>query len=421
VIQNAPNNNTAVVTATTPAAVDANSYNILTNLLGSGAFAVTGSARMLDRNMVTAYSQEWNAGIEHDIFHKGLIASVTYKGTKGDKLYSLNNLNQRGSCLLAPDINPVCNPAGGVSGRLNQTGVSGTNRRGNEGFSRYHAVSAELKTRSIHGLMLNTSYTYANWKDNSTSFFADSIFDGNFGTFGFKDPYNPALDYAPSSNDIRHRFVLAYTYEFPFGKSMSGIGKQLLAGWSFSGVYSAQTGGAFSVYDMTIASQCNFSVTDFCYPLLTGSVPRQQQTFNGTPNTFTLYDLNGVFTSQGDYCQAQTGEAPGTGANLACTADLYVLHADRLSPRNLFRLPGLWTYDAALAKRFSIGERAGLEFHVEALNIFNHSNLFAAIGTNDFTGPNATVNATRGTPPGVNAAGVTAERRSVQLGVKLTF
>jgi len=430
VIQNAPNNNTAVVGGV-EGAVDPNSYTLLTNLLGTGAFPVTGSARMLDRNMVTAYSQEWNAGIEHDILHKGLIASVTYKGTKGDKLYSLNNLNQRGSCLRAPDINEVCNPTAGVTSRLNQTGVSGTNRRGNEGFSRYNAVSAEIKTRSLHGLMLNGSYTYANWKDNSSSFFGDSFYDGIFGQFGFRDPYNPGADYTTSSNDIRHRFVMAYTYELPFAKSLSGVGKQILDGWSLSGVYSAQTGGAFTVYDTIDDAQCTRDFTDFCYPVISGSVPKQQQTYTGA-NTFTLYDLSSAFTTQATYCTQQTGILDtGDPANLACTADLYQLHPNLLSPRNLFRLPGLWTFDAAVAKRFALGERVGLEFHVEALNIFNHSNMFATAGSNvvnsilnaDETAFNTvgTVVGARGTPPGVNAAGVTVERRSVQLGVKLTF
>ncbi len=417
VIQNAPNNNTAVVAGF--GAVDPNSYNLLTNLLGPGAFTLTGSARMLDRNMVTAYSQEWNAGIEHDIMHKGLIASATYKASKGDKLYSLNNLNQRGSCLLAPAIEPVCNPAAGRTSRLNQTGVSGTNRRGNEGFSRYQAVSFELKTKSIHGLTLDSSYTYANWKDNSSSFFGDSFFDGVFGEFGFKDPFNPGLDYSPSSNDIRHRYVLAYTYELPFGKNMGGVARQILNGWSFSGIYSAQTGGTFSVYDNISDSQCSRSFTNYCYPLLTGAVPKQTRTPTGAPNTFALYDLTGVFTTQPDFCAVQTGTPQGDPANLACTANLYVLNAKTLSPRNLFRLPGLWNYDAALAKKFTIGERAGLEFHLEALNIFNHSNLFGNAGTNDVG--NGVVTANRGVPPGINASGVAAERRSVQLGVKLTF
>jgi len=297
--------------------------------------------------------------------------------------------------------------------------------------SLYNAVSAEIKTRSLHGLMLNGSYTYANWKDNSSSFFGDSFYDGIFGQFGFRDPYNPGADYTTSSNDIRHRFVMAYTYELPFAKSLSGVGKQILDGWSLSGVYSAQTGGAFTVYDTIDDAQCTRDFTDFCYPVLSGSVPKQQQTYTGA-NTFTLYDLSSAFTTQATYCTQQTGILDtGDPANLACTADLYQLHPNLLSPRNLFRLPGLWTFDAAVAKRFALGERVGLEFHVEALNIFNHSNMFATAGSNvvnsilnaDETAFNTvgTVVGARGTPPGVNAAGVTVERRSVQLGVKLTF
>ena len=42
-------------------------------------------------------------------------------------------------------------------------------------------MRAELKTRAIHGLTVDTSYTFAHWKDNVSSFFGDSTFDGNFG------------------------------------------------------------------------------------------------------------------------------------------------------------------------------------------------------------------------------------------------
>jgi hypothetical protein len=57
-------------------------------------------------------------------------------------------------------------------------------------------------------------------------------------------------------------------------------------------------------------------------------------------NTFTLYDLSSAFTTQATYCTQQTGIIDtGDPANLACTADLYQLHPNLLSPRNLFRLP----------------------------------------------------------------------------------
>ena len=417
-IQNPPNYNVANVQGVV-GAVDANQYALLTNLVGTGAVAIGGSARMLNKDMVTAYSQQWSASFEHEVVRNGLTASVTYVGTKGDKLYALNNLNQRGSCILAPAGSlATCNPAGGRTGRINQTGVTGLNRRGNEGFSRYHGVSFEARTRSLKGLTFKTSYTYSHSKDNSSSFFGDSPFDGA-GGFGFRDPFHPALDYADSTNDIRHKFVLSYNWEIPIGKNLQGFAKQITAGWSFSGVYGAQSGGSFSVYDVAARnSQCGLSGTNYCYPLLTGSIPSMQQTPEAAPNTFTLYDLSGVFTGQAQFC---TTDGPiGSAANFACTAHLYLENAQGLSPRNLFRLPGLWNYDAAISKRFTTPvERLGIEFRAEVFNLFNHSNLYANAASNDVA--HATVQANRGLRPGVNAQGVLADRRGFQLGIRVTF
>ena len=418
VIQNPPNYNVAALSGFN-AAVDVNEYALLTNIVGPGAAPVGGSARMLDRNMVTAYNQQWNIGVEHDILHKGLIASVTYVGNKGDKLYSLNNLNQRGSCILAPEGSlPACDAGAGRTGRLNQTGVTGLNRRGNEGFSRYNSMRAELKTRAIHGVTLDTSYTLAHWKDNVSSFFGDSTFDGNFG-FGFRDPFNPKLDYSDSSNDIRHRFVLAYTWAIPVGNNMSGIAKKIVADWSLSGVYSAQTGGAFSAYDASglFDSQCSESGTNYCYPL-DGPTPKAH-VVNAGPNTFNYYDLSG-YKPQNANCLI--GGDPNN-VDLACTAALYLQDPTALAKRNVLRLPGVWNFDAALAKRFSIGEKIGLELHLEALNVLNHSNFYGNPATNDIA--NGFFQVTRGVLPvaagTAPAQGTIVERRALQLGAKITF
>jgi hypothetical protein len=411
-IQNPPNYNVAALTPPFggSALVDVNQYVLLQNIVGPGAVPIGGSARMLDKDLVTAYSQQWNASIEHDLLKKGVIVSATYVGTKGDKLYSLNNLNQRGSCILAPaGALATCTPGGGRTGRLNQTGVTGLNRRGNEGFSRYHGVTFDLRTRSMYGLTLNSSYTYSQWKDNSSSFFGDSAYDN---LFGFRDPFNPALDYAASNNDIRHKYALAYNWEIPWAKSLTGVGKVILDGWAFSGVVQIQSGGTFSVFDAAnFDSQCALSATNLCYPILSGSVPSRTQTLDPSgPNTYVVYDLTGVFTSQNAAC----------AGDLACTADLYLNHADTLSSRNLFRLPGFWNYDAALAKKFTIGERYGIELRAELFNLFNHSNLYVSTGTNDIAAGNVT--GQYGVRQAVNlATGQTFDRRALQLGAKITF
>src|SRR5262249_30449596 len=142
------------------------------------SLTLTGSARMLDNDLETAYSAQFNASLEQDL-GKGFIGSISYLGANGIKLYSLNNLNQLGSCLLMPRLDPTlpCSPAAGDNtSRLNQSGLTGINRRGNEGLSRYHAMTAEIRAGRLGqtGLSFNGAYTWAHSIDNASSFFADS-------------------------------------------------------------------------------------------------------------------------------------------------------------------------------------------------------------------------------------------------------
>jgi hypothetical protein len=42
--------------------------------------------------------------------------------------------------------------------------------------------------------------------------------------------------------------------------------------------------------------------------------------------------------------------------------------------RDAFFQPGLWNVDMSVAKRFQVTERVGLQFTVQAFNVFNHVN-----------------------------------------------
>jgi hypothetical protein len=364
---------------------------------------------MMNPDMDTAYSPQWNVTLEHDIAGKGVIGSISYVGANGIKLYSLNNLNQRGSCLLAPDINPTCVPDGSRTSRLNQTGLTGMNRRGNEGLSRYNGMILSLRAPRLGntGLSLSTSYGWSHNIDNESSFFADSPFEANYG-FGFRNGFTPAMDRASSTNDIRHRYSVGWDWQIPAARHMGGVGGQTLGGWSVSGVFAAQTGGAFSVYDGSTDSQCNSDGTNFCYPLLVGSVPTMSATpVPDAPNSFALYNIGSTFQTQQAYC----------AGDLACTAELNILHPDLLSPRNLFRTPGIYNWDLGLLKDFKLPrEGMKVQFRAEFFNILNHSNLYAYPGTNVYAGSDSTVVAKRGLP-----AGGGAERRNIQLALRFVW
>jgi hypothetical protein len=451
-IQNPPNYSVFTGNSTdffpNPFTINVNEYQMLADAAaeGGGTFTISSSARMLDNNLKTAYSEQWNATVEHNLFGKGIIASASYIGANGIHLYSLNNLNQRGSCLLLLSIDSgPCSSAGPGAGsyRINRSGLTGMNRRGNEGLSRYNALALELKTQEIGktGVLLFSTYTYSHSIDNESSFFGDSSFEGNWG-LGFRDGYNPSGDRSTSSNDIRHRFTLSGIWDIPFMKSQTGFAGHALGGWSLSGVFQAQTGAAFSVYDGSSSSQCNDSGTNFCYPVVTGAYKPHMTTIDtGNSNSFTLYDLtNAPLMTQEGFCAANSLSTPlgsfGNGAsvgttfgtttytaaqdNYACTAALANLYNSMTGSRNIFRTPGIWNFDFALAKNIRMPwEGHNLQFRADFANIFNHTNLYANPVTNVYTNGGAVLG-NKGVP---NCAGVTCgkERRNIQLSLRYSF
>jgi hypothetical protein len=414
VIQNPPAY--AVVQAPGPdALILPNQYDTLANSLGGGAFTYASSARMLNKDMVTAYNSQWNATLEHDLMGKGVLVSLAYVGAKGDKLYSLNNLNQRGSCIMLDDS---C--GGNFRLRLNR-GITGMNRRGNEAFSRYHSMQFQVRTHQIAhtGLTFNANYTWAHSIDNATSFFNDNAFDFN-GNFGFGDPYNPASDKANSANDIRHRFALNYSWEIPWVRSLRGASGAAFGGWMLSGVLTAQTGGAFSVYENpgVFDDPCSASVANICYPVVTGPLPGQD---GKTPalnpdlsvkaNRTVLYAYGSSLVDLGTFC----------GGDRQCEAQTYFHQpAGLFLHRNSFRTPGYWNFDAAVLKNFRLPwESTSLQFRAEFFNLFNHSNLYADPNSNLLAA--GEVDARRGVPPSHELYGTPFDRRNIQLGLRLTF
>jgi hypothetical protein len=175
-----------------------------------------------------------------------------------------------------------------------------------------------------------------------------------------------------------------------------------------TGIFQAQTGGAFTVYDGAISS-CNSSQGNFCYPVIIGAIPELTGAPDDTlPNTFNLYTgLQSAFSTLNDFCAGDP----------SCTSRVANLQPQLLSPRNLFRTPGFWTFDFGLYKSLKLPrEGMNLQFRSEFFNFFNHSNVFVNPGSNLFTGGDSSVTANKGILPGGGK-----ERRNIQLALRLTF
>jgi hypothetical protein len=367
------------------------------------------SLRYVRNDIANAYAHFWSGALEREI-SKGTVASVEYSGSAGRKLYSIENINRSGTGLVylgSLSTNPF---TGVTSDRLNGQ-YTNINTRGNNGMSNYNALIASLQSNDLLklGLQLTARYTYAVAKDNLSSTFSDS--PGNVN-LGLTDPFNPKYDYGHADFDVRHRLSLSYNWEIPLFKETRGVARQVLTGWSFTGIFNVRTGFPFTVFDCTNAvTTCNRIV-----PVDASGNPVQIK-FSGSgnpapvagaPNLFNYIDLSNV--------------VPGAFANPTTGTSEVGPYPTNSPRRNAFRGPGFWNFDVGLYKTFKVNEKYRIQFRGEFFNLFNHSNLFASINQNDVSSFSF-IGGVRGVNTQLNPAVLAAreERRNVQLAVKFIF
>jgi len=177
---------------------------------------------------------------------------------------------------------------------------------------------------------------------------------------GYQNPDNRRGDRALGLDDIPQMFNFASTYELPFGKGKPFLSQNRLlnvvsGGWQLSGTFNAESG-----IPVSVSGPCD-QIT--CRPNLVGNakaVPGGQTQkdwinpaafsppFGTDQNFWVNYDPNSPLAYQW-----------GT--------------AGAVIPA--LRAPGYWNLDAALSKRFPVGENRYFQFRWEVFNALNHQNL----------------------------------------------
>ena len=398
VIQNPPGQAVVTVNAGDPGfASIAVSANNLGPLAGSGATITLPSSglRHVREDVRNAYAHFWSGAFEREL-GRGTVASIEYSGSAGRSLYSLENINRAGfGTVYLGSTTPT--PTGGASTRLNGQ-YTDINTRGNNGYSNYNALIFGIESNNFRstGLQFTARYTLSSAKDNLSSTFSDA--NGNYN-LGILDPFDPDLDYGYADFDARHRFTSSFTYEVPFFDRLgSGVARQLLGGWTVTGIFNARTGNPFTVWD------CSTGVAGTCHRFIPGG----GLSFDGSGNPAPTPGVANSF----DYINLPasvlfTNPVAGNGAVGPFPAEM--------TRRNAFRGPGFWNMDMGLYKRIRFNERYSLQLRAEAFNVFNHSNLFIVNGNLDASGT-STITAQRGVFPSGNL-----ERRNVQLAAKFVF
>jgi hypothetical protein len=372
-------------------------------------------------NLRTAYTVSWNTTIERELAGS-FVAGVSYLGSSGSRLYSIDDFSRIGSGGL---LDPTCITTRFASDGITALGpdyrnctglnpsVSALNVRENVGHSSYEALQLRLDSRRLAnwGLEFGVNYSWSHSIDNrSFSGASDTVADTGGG--GYLDAFHPGLDRGSSDFDVRHRFAANWIWEIPLARnSQNWKARYLLHGWEISGLLSYQTGQPFTIGDS--------GVPDFNFngirtrPRLTGIPPHAGSLVRDAvyANSFLYLPINQVYDPASGKCIAHT-------APFACEISVNGPF-DGILSRNTFRQPGTYHQNTALLKNIPLPkEGMKLQFRAEFYNLFNHPNLYINGATTD-------INASPFTPSlGHTVPGVTAslrDNRQIVVAMKLIF
>jgi carboxypeptidase family protein len=331
----------------------------------------------IDPKFREGYVQQWNLSVQRQL-PGGIGIDVSYVGNKGTKLTELIFFN-------IPTLGPTASvqarrpfPAFGTALSLNSY-VTST----------YHALLTKVQKRFSSGLQFLGSYTWSKAIDISSE-------RGNGdrgGGFEGGDPRD-LIDYfrGRSGFDIRHRFVVSYVYELPFGKNKQFLSRlpsaanRIVSGWEVSGITQYQTGFPLTVL---MSGDQNGDGLGGDRPDLIGT-----PTINpGNPNCYIVDPRN---------------PACGGGSAAFSPVPTNALRYGNAG-RNIISGPGFKSWDISLSKSNKLGERFDLKFRAELFNAFNNVN---------FGQPNRNYNVTAPFFGTITTAG---RPREIQFGLKLEF
>jgi hypothetical protein len=239
--------------------------------------------------------------------------------------------------------------------------------------SHYDSLQLEARRRLQSGISFQVNYVFSKW-------LSDAAGTSQLRFEPFLDINNTKLETARTPTDLTHQFKANYSYDLPFGEGkmihLNHGWNRLIQGWTTSGNLSWTSGNPFSVN----SGFGTFNREDF-----SGS--------NEANSLLTKTDLNGLLqmrmTGNGPYYVPASAIAPD-GRGVAQTANTTFGGQLFTNPaagsigglqRRMFTGPGVFNMDAALFKETRLTERYKIEFRMEALNVFNHTNF--AVFTNN--------------------------------------
>ena len=384
------------------------------NLGSSLGYLPPVSVQMINPNIKVASTQFWGLAIQREVARNSVV-ELSYSGAHGVHLYDNFEMNMIGAGQyylgdsLTFSSSPDC--ASPCLNRPNdQYGMSWMHS--SSGSSSYQALNARLQVQNIRrtGLTIVANYTWSHSLDEvSATDSMDSLQGQYLASYGYLNFLNPRLDWGNSDFDVRHRLVVSPVWNLPWFKSGSAWKRQLLGGWSLSGLFTARSGTPFTVYDFSN------NYNDCTIPRLTPATPI---------SNYHVGSRQSIGTNE---YAAMTLPLPASFAPFdpALGIDDFGPFPSNMTRRNAFIGPGAWNMDMAFSKHIKVSEGVGAELRAEGFDVLNHHNYYVNTAPLAYDGPTNTqlqvIEMKGGLGSASRGGGNHDERRFGQLAIRVNF
>jgi carboxypeptidase family protein/TonB-dependent receptor-like protein len=366
-----------------------------------------------------AYVIQYNLNVQREIA-PNTVLTVGYAGSRGIRLPEVADMNQfapvdvNGHLEFTPEVvTPAIRPniKFGLI-RLRQPGAN----------SFYNSVQLNVTRKFAQGFMFSGGYTFSKNIDDISG--VQTASDTQAGINQIPNWFVRNVYRGRSSFDATHVFTFNSTYELPIGpgkmfmSGLSGVGRQLLAGWQVSPIVTLSAGFPETITMTTRRALSNIGMGN--------EFPNLAAGFSNNPTSGTTAGCTFVAGIPQPYNAAiatatnsvKPGQELGT-PDLWFDPCAFSWPAARVlgnNGRNTVIMPGRVVFDFNLSKNFDITENSKLQFKFDAFNLFNHPN-FGTPGRNMFDG-NGVFDASTSTG---QVSSTTGSARQIQLALRYTF
>jgi len=317
--------------------------NPLPNLANAFSGNPSATPPGIAQNFVSSYTNEWSVGIQRELA-SNLLLDVSYVGNESHKLPIVWNLNQAfpgtvGSVQSRRPYQPWGNITGGFISSI--------------GNANYNGLQIRLERRFATGLSFIASYAWSKSIDTG----ANISTSGNNSNASAQDARNLNGDRGLSDYNVPQRFVGSFVWDLPGAKSNKAL-SFVTSGWQLKGIFTAQQGQPFTVYDGIDQSSTGANNDR---PNVIGDWHVANPGVNGWFNTCTIL-------ANGTRSNCQPGQSPAWQIAPAGTFGN--------AGRNILSGPGLLNFDTGVSRQFRATERLSIQFRAEIFNIINRANFF---------------------------------------------